>query len=300
MKIIPVKTKIVCTMLSMLFMGVLVSFPVCSWAAFSLSATPYEGGYDLNFNTVSTKTGRVNKEMTVRVTSDIGKQYRVIQTLLDPLVNARGEKLPEGALFVYAIRGSNKYGSLNIEEQVPINWSQQVVYTSGSNGASDSFILVYGFVPVEGMSSGSYRGRIGLTLEPINSNEGVVNIVLNTLAEVEAEGVAVDIKTLRNTKEIQINSGKSDVNSSTVLFDIKNSLGRQFRIIQMVEQQPVSMEGDQLDWQSVECIGHDARKGTALSDLTPLAPKQQVIYQSSPSGDADSFTIGYVFDPNAV
>ncbi|MDD5668743.1 MAG: hypothetical protein PHE58_01750, partial [Candidatus Omnitrophica bacterium] len=87
---------------------------------------------------------------------------------------------------------------------------------------------------------------------------------------------------------------------STVLFDIKNSLGRQFRIIQMVEQQPVSMEGDQLDWQSVECIGHDARKGTSLSDLTPLAPKQQVIYQSSPSGDADSFTIGYVFDPNAV
>ena len=70
------------------------------FAAFSLSVTPFEGGYDLQFRRPEPGLDRINKEITVRISSDIAKQYRVTQTLLQPLSTADGKTIPQNNFVV--------------------------------------------------------------------------------------------------------------------------------------------------------------------------------------------------------
>ncbi|MBL7132176.1 MAG: hypothetical protein ISS45_12390, partial [Candidatus Omnitrophica bacterium] len=57
-------------------------------ATFSLSVKPYEGSFDLRFGRADQNVlvERVEKEVAVDITTDIGKRYQLVQTLLSPLV----------------------------------------------------------------------------------------------------------------------------------------------------------------------------------------------------------------------
>ncbi len=44
---------------------------VNAYAEFSLSATAFEGGFDLRYGKVVLSLGRINKELSIRITSDI-------------------------------------------------------------------------------------------------------------------------------------------------------------------------------------------------------------------------------------
>ena len=63
------------------------------FAAFTLSVEPYEGGYDLRFGKVDTQDTKVVKEISMRVTTNIDKRYRVYQRLLKPLTTADGVEI---------------------------------------------------------------------------------------------------------------------------------------------------------------------------------------------------------------
>ncbi|MDD2703064.1 MAG: hypothetical protein PHC33_03555 [Candidatus Omnitrophica bacterium] len=273
-------------------MSMVVSFPGISFAAFSISVTPYQGGYDLRYERVSLHTGRINREVTVRVTSDIGKQYRVIQTILDPLTNAQGKILPSGSFVVYGLRGSNRSGTLSVETERPVGFGREYLYTSGVNGASDSFVLVYGIVPDQDFESGSYRGRMAFTLEPVDSAQAPVNVYLTILAEVEAQPL-FEVVTPNLSKEIVLCPDRQEPGSNMVVFKIKGGLGRQFRIQQVVTEQPLSLEGGFLDWAAIKFAGRDNQKGAVINRETPLSLRQEVIYESSSSGEADTFAVDY-------
>ncbi|MBM3255603.1 MAG: hypothetical protein FJZ08_04805, partial [Candidatus Omnitrophica bacterium] len=149
------------------------------WAAFDLSVNPYQGGYDLRFDKITPDMARVNREVTVRVTSTIAKQYRLSNMFIQPLSTLEGARLPEGCFVVYGIRGSNSFGTINVEEEVPVRLGSQIIYTSNATGASDSFTLVYGILPSSNIVSGSYKGRLGFTLEPIDSTQSPVTVMLD-------------------------------------------------------------------------------------------------------------------------
>jgi hypothetical protein len=261
-------------------------------ATFSLSVVPYEGGYDLKYGKISLDLGRLNKEVTVDIASDIGKQYRLVQTLLEPLTTPEGRSIPQGSFVVYAIRGTNKYGTLNVEQEIPVRFGRQDLYTSNQTGAPDSFTLVYGLTPSSDFEPGYYRGRISFTLEPIDSTQSPATAILSILAEVEIEST-IEIRTITGTKEIMLKADKEDNNASVVAVEIKGGFGKQFRILQVVNEQPVSSEGNLLDWEAINFVGKDAQKGMVINALTPLSSQPQVIYTSSPRGEADSFVIEY-------
>ncbi|MFA5362145.1 MAG: hypothetical protein WC335_02715 [Candidatus Omnitrophota bacterium] len=284
------KTAFVLLMVFMA-MSMIISLPGISFAAFSVSVTPYQGGYDLRYERVSLDTGRVNREVTVRITSDIGKQYRVIQTILDPLTNAQGKTLSPGSFVVYGLQGSNKSGTLSVETERPVGFGREYLYTSGANGDSDSFVLVYGIVPDQDFESGSYRGRMSFTLEPVDSAQPPVNVYLTIIAEVDAQPF-LEVVTPNLSKEIVLCPDKQEPGSNTVVFKIKGSLGKQFRIQQVVTEQPLSFEGGFLDWAAIKFTGRDNQKGAVINRETALSLRQEVIYESS-SGEADSFAVDY-------
>ena len=272
------------------FLWVIPAYAIAQ--TFSLSVTPYEGGYDLRYGKIDAAAGRVNKEVSVGITSDLGRQYRLVQAIVEPLSTTDGNSIPQHNLVVYAIRGGNKYGTLNVEQEVPLTLGTQVLYTSNGTGTSDSFTLVYSLINTQEIQPGYYTGRIRFTLEPIDSSQNSVTTTMNIFAELEVEST-IEIKTSRGARDILLDYGREEFRGDEVLVDIKGGFGKQFRILQVITEQPVSPEGNLLGWEAVNFLGRDAQKGIVINEPTPISTQQQIIYTSSTRGEADTFTIQY-------
>jgi len=274
---------------------VLISlFPLqVAQAILTLSVTPYEGGYDLRFDKISYAGERINREIKVRINTDIGKQYRLIQVVSDPLRTDDGQTFPNKNFVVYGLRGTNTFGTLHVEQAFPVNLNRQILYTSNTAGASDSFTLVYSLIPPEQIHPGSYRGRISFVIQPLDSTQDLVTETINVFAEVDIAS-SVNVSTSTGSKDIVLRSDRSqDPERNKVFVEIVGGLGKQFRIVQALSEQPVSAEGNRLDLQAVNFIGRGAQKGMLINEATTLPYRQQIVYTSSPRGEADSFELEY-------
>ncbi|MDP1853858.1 MAG: hypothetical protein Q8L26_06640 [Candidatus Omnitrophota bacterium] len=264
-----------------------------SFAAFSISVTPFEGGQDIRFGNISAKNQPpLNKEVTVRATTDIAKQYRVIQQILEPLADETGAEIPYGDLLVYAIRGTNTYGTLSVINEIPISPNRTVIYTSNPQGAQDSFQLAYRLIP-ENIAAGSYRGRISYTLEPIESGVSSSTLILNIFVEISQEG-AIKIQTQDSSKNVFLKQADAQKHSFEVSFQIIGGLGRQFKIAQVISEALMSNEGIELPLEVVSFAVSENKKGVAVLEPTVLTKKEQLIYSSSPDGASDNFVVSYV------
>ena len=279
-----------------IFIVILFALPLIfsryAFAALNLSIRPYEGGYDLSYHRVDLEAGRINKEVVFDITSDIDKQYRLIQVLAEPLTNERGISLPQNSFLVYAVRGSNKYGTLAVETDTPVFLGRYVLYTSNQNGLSDSFILVYSLRLPPDQEPGYYRGRLQFTLEPVDSIQDSRTVILNISAEIESTS-NFEIITCSQDNVVRLDSSIPEKKSCEVTFDIKSSLGRQFRIAQLLVEPILSTNGDELNCECVKFMARDASEGAVANQEFSLSLRPEVIYTSGARGQVDSFTVTY-------
>lgn len=262
-----------------------------AYAVFTISAQPYAGGTDLRFGRVDIATV-TNKEVIITVTTDIAKQYQVIQTLLSPLTNDQGVSISRDNLSVYAIRGSNGYGTMLVENETPVFLGRTVIYTSSAQGNQDSFKLVYSLKSPFSVPSGVYRGRIAFTLEAIDSSQQPVTTILNVLAEISVES-NIELKTTTGSKVIVLNSSNPATSSSDVLVDIKGSMGSQFRILQALSGPLESNEGLRLSFGAVNVKVSNVQYGSAPTEGIPLSLRQEALYISGARPQSDSFVVTY-------
>ena len=267
-------------------------YPHYALATFSFTVRPYEGGYDLDFGKISPGAPQINQEVVVNITSDIGKQYRLIQTILEPLTNEQGITLSSNNLFVYGIRGSNKYGTLGVEQEVPVYLERTVIYTSDSSGLSDSFTLVYGIKGPFDVPPGTYRGRISFTLEPFDSTQELSTQILNIYANIEVES-KIEIRTADETKIVTLSNAKEEANSADVSVEITGSMGSQFKIMQVLDDNPISPEGYRLQEGAVKFSIKGASLGSGITTPSNLSNRPEAIYTSNARGDPEAFTITY-------
>ncbi|MFH1578354.1 MAG: hypothetical protein ABIC18_04725 [Candidatus Omnitrophota bacterium] len=261
-------------------------------AAFNVSVTPYEGGYNLKFGKISSTIPQINKEVVVNINSDIGAQYRLIQVLQDPLANSQGVSFPHGSFSVYAIRGTNHYGTLSAEIETPVLMGSTVVYTSNQQGLSDSFTLVYCLVVPPEQDPGSYRGKIRFTSEPIGSSESPSTVIFDVLAEVEAVS-RVRVTTSSGGRVVQLKAQPQEKRYAEVKIDILGAMGREYKINQLLSEPLTSSEGVTLDLNSANFVVQGGQNGVALTNVTPLSLRQEALYTSGLRGQADSFIITY-------
>lgn len=262
-------------------------------ADFSLSVTPFEGGSDLRYGKIAATTGRVNKEIIVKVSSDINKQYRVIQSWLEPLTHPEGWTLGENSFFVYGIRGSNSIGTLNVEQEVPAGSLRLLLYTSNTQGAPDSFKLVYGLLVSANQRPGSYRGRLAFILEPIDSTQSLVRVILNVFVEIGAES-KIEIGPASGGTVIRLKADSSTETSAQVLVNSQGRWASQFKLLQLLPQALESPEGLQLPEGAINFRVYPVEKGTAITQAAPVAVNhQQAIYTSNQFGEAEDLVITY-------
>ncbi len=264
-------------------------------AATNLSVNPMEGGNSLRFGRVDL-TALVNKEVRIRVSSSEGKQYQVFQRILEPLINERGLTLNPDGLRSYTMSGSNTAGTLYGQDQASLGYVEQLLYTSGPSGDSDSFTVVYSVDKSRINVSGNFLGKIFYTLRPIGGNaqqEIFLDVNLNISEEKKLD--------------LEASSGRELVRLSTQnLQDQKGYLKLAFagnrgsiRIYQEMEEPPRDELNHEMNLDNLR-FWVEAASQSENSYRTPTrwAGKRQLVYSSQEP--TDSLLINFDFDPNQI
>ena len=280
-------------------------FCICPsvFAAFNLIATPNDGGFDLRFNRVSPNDFKAAKEVTLRITSDIAKPYRVFQKVIVPLATSDGTPLPDEQFKMYPLVNSNSRGTLLYREESPVNQFNELIYTSDGAGTSDSFQLVYTITPKGNQIQGSYYGRFSYVLVPVDTTQVQVVTNMNVYVELAAGTTpVVEVKTESGIPRLELSSKKIAFNKEINLAQlpqvevkIHGPVGMLYRIYQSLEGGEVkSGAGDEFDLSHLLFSIDGKKNGTTVSGGTlAAAANKQLLYTSDSNGSGDEFVITY-------
>ena len=284
------------------FLTILIFCPSV-FAAFNLIAQPTEGGFDLRFQRISPTDFKVAKEMTLRVTSDIGKQYRIEQEVIQPLTTSSGTQISDDQFQMYALVNSNSKGTLIYRPETPVSQFDRILYSSDASGADDSFKLVYTITPKEVQIPGSYYGRMAYILVPIDSTQQQVVVNINVYVELAGGATpVVEIETVSGVKRLSLSSKgmgfKKEPAFSTpqqVSIKVHGPLGAQYRVYQNLENAEVrSNEGEEFDLSNVLFSVTGGDQGMVTRDVSfKGATSKQLLYSSDSRGSEDAFTVTY-------
>lgn len=294
-----------CVLLAFLFVfAFLCFFCLPSFAAFNITALPADGGFDLRFGRISPGDFKVSKEITINVACDIGKQYRVLQKVIQPLALTSGAEIPNSQFKMYALLNSNTRGTLIYREETPVNDFDTVVYTSSPLGDNDSFKLVYTITPAENQMPGSYYGRIAYILEPIDSTQEQVVITVNIYAEL-ASGTTPVIEVTTHTGTNRLSLSSKNMGPKKELFfqgepqvsvKVYAPLGSTYRIYQNLREGTIiSGEGEEFDLSDVSFAVSAGEKGSVTKEGSLRdATGRQLLYVSDSHGAPDEFTMTFI------
>lgn len=274
-----------------------------AYAVFNLTATPSDGGFDLRFPKLLSSDFKQTKEVTLRITSDLGKQYRITQQVIKPLATFDGTPIPDDQFKMYPLVNSNSKGTLLYREEAPVGDYDTTLYTSNGTGENDSFKLVYTLSPSEKQVPGSYYGRIAYILTPIDSTQAQVVVTLNIYADLGAGNApVVEVTTGSGMRRLNLSSKgmgpKKDSFSKgnpQISVKIHGPLGSTYRIYEGLEGNALmSGSGEEFDLSKVLFSVNGGDKGTATREGDfKAAMTKQLLYVSDPNGSPDEFVITY-------
>ena len=268
--------------------------PLNTWAAASLSITPLEGGNSLRFGRVTSENA-INKQVRIRVTSDLGVKYQVEQRLLEPLRNDRGELLNAEAFNFYTLRGSNLVGSLYQDTPYKVDTFKRVLYVSAAAGTGDSFSVIYSIKPSKINISGNFLGRILYTFTPLGSSGTQREVILNVYFETE-KNFQVSLKTSsQGSRTLRLSPDKDQLNGYLKI-STEGSLGQKYEVKQLVQEPFKNEKGEVLPLDLVKVFASSNKGQVYASSPTPLARKPLLIYNSEARGEGDEIVVNFSVD----
>ncbi len=118
----------------------------------------------MNFANILPGQKPVLKEVNVKVKTNLGRPYSVIQHLPDLLTNEKAESVP-GKYFMYKVQTTSDSTAVNSAvDFVPVPKGDKEILTSDSKGSPEEFKVFYQLSPFEGMHAGDYRSEIKYSL----------------------------------------------------------------------------------------------------------------------------------------
>lgn len=266
------------------FLGVSFFFPRLTWARINLSVNPVRGSNSLKWSRLSVDNAE-NLEVRVRINSSDGKQYQVYQRVVEAIVNERGNSLNFDAIRTYSLRGSNSFGVLYTQTLENLTRSDQLIYSSGGNGDSDSFLMVYQLDKDRLNGGGNYFGKIQYIVRPVGSSSFDERFI-DVFIQVES-----DLKF-----EIEGSSSKNSVRLSTENQRQKEGFvklsfsGNSFENIKIYQELLALPENNFLEPIGRSAIqfktSGDAKGDEHQSSFINLRPERKLIYSSKENEDS--------------
>ncbi len=274
--------------------SVLLSLPTDALAAFQLSVSPRRGSQSIRFE--SAEPGKLlrNEEVTVGVVSDRTTQYRILQTLYQPLTNELGNTIPAAAFIQFS--PSNPLGTLRTQLETPLAMGQKQIYTSNTSGESDEFVLVFNVHVPENQPGGIYHTQLTLTAELVNAQTGVSpsTTTLDVRVEINPK-FRLTIQNAKAGKLIDFGKiSKERLRASEILkVQIDSNIGTRYRLLQQLTEAPISAEG--------EALTETALTFRAGADApSEISQSPAVIYQSNEWGAGDQIHLEFFLNPSPL
>ena len=288
-------------LLTTLFAATLLSvWPKDAWAVFQLSVSPRRGGQSVRFEGAQPGGILRNEEVTMSVDTDRAAQYRILQTVYQPLTNELGNTLPAGAFVMFS--PSNPLGTLRPQLETPVTMGQSQIYTSNNGGDSDQFVLVYNVRVPENQAGGIYRSQLTFTAEPVNMQAGISPSTTTLEVRVEINPkFNIEITNEHSTRNLDLGRiGKERASArQTLVFDITSNVGSTYRIFQQLTEPLVSAEGGTLDDAAFSFSPSGNAEGSFSSGSgSPVPVSQSLLYTSGEWGGSDRFQLEYVLAPD--
>lgn len=192
-------------------------------AAMNLRVNPVRGGSSLDFGRIEGDR-QESREVRLRITSTDGHQYQVFQRMIEPLSNIQGERLSQGVLKSYTLAGANSSGSLYQPTPTVVSQGDQILYTSGSMGESDSFIVVYTIDSDRMDRGGQFLGKILYVVRPLGG-AGTSQAILDV--RLEADGnISVEVSGSRGHNALTLKTDAQALQQEYVQISIAQNNGR--------------------------------------------------------------------------
>lgn len=252
--------------------------------ALSLNVNPFNGSSLLSFTSRGDALDEV-QEVRIKVTGETGNQYQIFQRLEDAFTNENGESLNRSVIEVSSLQGSNSFGTPYLQGIEKLGFSDQLVYTSNSNGAADSLTVAYKIDPALINRSGTFLGRIIYILRPLNGgsqDEVSLNVQIETKGELKVES-----ESLRGQHLIILDTKKSEDSEAHIRLLFSENLDGDLKVSQEVIQMPVNEKQEELQKEVLEFFTANAEIGQLeFHDPTILKQDKELLYTTDASADA--------------
>ena len=273
-----------------------VFFPFFSYAAFNISATPYEGGVSLRFGRVDASS-LINKEVKIRVTSTEALQYQVFQRILEPFVNEKGQDLNMEAITSYTLVNSNSSGTLYQERPDILRYSDQLLYTSSSAGESDSFIVVYTIDGKKLDTPGRFMGKILYTLRPIGGGQEK-NVFLDVYIDASAQFQIDTVTSDRRRNELSLSTRTQKEMQGYVKFSFKNNVGK-IKVYQIIDEFPCNEYSERIDSSSLRFFTSGGKNGELFYTSPVFLERKKLLIYTSTEAE-DTFFVNFLMDKERI
>ncbi|MBF0485668.1 MAG: hypothetical protein HQL16_04035 [Candidatus Omnitrophica bacterium] len=271
-----------------------IAFEVPAFATVHLSVTPSDGSNSLRLSSTSEGLDS-KKEIHVRITTTGGKQYQVFQRVLEPIVNEKGQTLDLQAIETATYANSNSSGTLYMQNIDRMSFSDQLIYTSGRSGDSDSFVVGYSLRPDLVNTSGNFMGKVAFTVRAIGDNSQD-QVIVNTFVESPSNwkvsvqgGHAPDLVKVKDTDA-------ADKHFDFVRISFEGNSSQEIRIYQDIESWPRNSNGDEIKPGVLQFYtAGESSKNLRTANAVDLGKAQELLYSGRES--KDGVMVYFLMDP---
>ena len=281
---------------ALIFIALIIVLGVAdAQAALNLSVTPLTGGNSLRFGRISSGS-EVNKEVRIRISSTDGKQYQVFHRLVDSFINEKNVPLGSDAISTYTLLGSNGSGTLYAQNLQRMGFADQLLYSSGSGGESDSLTVAYAINGDRVKATGNFFGRIQYTVRPVGG-ASQDNVILNVTVEVSGE-LKIEVEGSSTVDSVRLKFKEDRDKEGFVRLSFRENLAGEITVLQDVEPFPHNELFEEIN---DGVILFTVSGGSTQAELFPNTPAplgRTMVYASQEKEDA--FFIHLALAPDAV
>jgi hypothetical protein len=265
------------------------------YAGVSLSINPIEGGSGIRFDKVRQEALNRPQQIRVRVSSTNVKQYQVYQRVREPITNEKGQSLNLSAIEVVSLANSNTSGTLYLQNVDHLSHSDQLIYTSGRGGESDSFTIAYNALPDLINGNGNFRGKIVFTVRTLGGEqtESLVDFFLENESQLKASAVGS-----RDRNSIRIKDTDQS-KAEFVRFSFSGNGSQEINIYQELVSMLSNETGKELPLDVLKMsLQSNSGSNIRVGNGSPLSRSRTLVY--SGAIDADEFGLYFLVDSEKV
>lgn len=118
----------------------------------------------LYFRNLNSDSGLVEKEVVIKITTNLSRPYDVVQTLSAPLVNQSGDTIPLQFFRLKVEKSKDNPGNIIFSQYTPLSVGDMRVFTSNPGGDCSEFKIIYSLEVPRDMVGGDYFTGLNYSL----------------------------------------------------------------------------------------------------------------------------------------